>query len=233
VAILQSNYIPWKGYFHIIERVDEFILYDDVQYTRRDWRNRNKIKTPSGPKWITIPVHDEYASMNINEVATASNDWAERHWAAIEANYRTAPCFPEMAPPLRGMYERASREHRLSDINRLFLGGIAEILGITTKLTWSMDYAASGRKTDRLIDILTKAGAATYLSGPSAHNYIEEDKFREAGITLEWMSYDYPEYPQLYPPFEHGVSVLDMLFNLGGRAVDYITGTEGGCTKCP
>jgi hypothetical protein len=214
VAILQSNYIPWKGYFHMIKLVDEFVLYDDVQYTRRDWRNRNKIKTPDGLKWLTVPVRDRYASLKICEVEVAVHDWAEKHWNAIETHYKKAPYFEDIAPHLRKMYEEAAAKKYLSEINYIFLSGIGKLLNISTCLTWSMDCRAQGQKTDRLIDILRKTEARIYLSGPAGRNYIEEDKFRDAGIALEWMKYEYPEYPQLYPPFEHGVSVVDLLFCL-------------------
>jgi hypothetical protein len=216
-AILQSNYIPWKGYFHIMRLVDEFVLYDDVQFTKNDWRNRNKIKTPKGLKWLTIPIPNKISHMNtkICEVEIQDNAWAEKHWELIRASYNTAPHFRSLAPAVEKLYGLASKERHLSRINFIFLRGIADILGIPARLTWSMDYDAGGVKTDRLLEILKKSGATVYLSGPSAKNYIEEDKFKDSGIELRWMRYEYPEYPQLYPPFEHGVTVLDTLFHIG------------------
>ena len=222
VAILQSSYIPWKGYFHIMKLVDEFVLFDDVQYTRRDWRNRNKIKTPNGLKWLTIPVHDNYAALKICEVEIAAGDWAEKHWATIETNYKSAPYFSSMAQPILKMYEEAAAKKYLGEINYIFLNGIAKLLSITTRLTWSMDYNACGAKTDRLLDILKKTEAKVYISGPSAKNYIEENKFKDSRIELEWMKYEYPEYPQLYPPFEHTVTALDVIFNCGPDTPYYI-----------
>ena len=217
VAILQSNYIPWKGYFHMMKLADEFVLYDDVQFTKNDWRNRNKIKTPQGLKWLTIPIPKKISHMEtkICDVIIEDSFWPEKHWAAIETNYKSAPCFSPMALTIRKMYEEAATKKYLSEINYIFLNGIAKLLNITTRLTWSVDYNACGAKTERLLDILKKTEAKKYLSGPSAKNYIEENKFRDSGIDLEWMKYECPEYEQLYPPFEHEVSVLDMLFHVG------------------
>ena len=224
VAVLQSSYIPWKGYFHIMKLVDEFVLYDDVQFTKNDWRNRNKIKTPQGIKWLTIPIPNKISHMKtkICEVKIEDIFWPEKHWAAIETNYKAAPYFSLMESSIRKMYEEAATKKYLSEINFIFLNGIAELLSITTRLTWSMDYNACGVKTDRLLDMLKKMEAKIYLSGPSAKNYIEENKFEELGIELEWMKYEYPEYLQLYPPFEHTVTVLDVIFNCGREAPYYI-----------
>ncbi|NWF70886.1 MAG: WbqC family protein [Chloroflexi bacterium] len=220
VAILQSNYIPWKGYFDIIHRVDEFILYDDMQYTRRDWRNRNKIKTPQGVQWLTIPVEvkGKY-EQKIKDTLVSRSDWAETHWKTLLHNYRKAPHFGDYAGALQGLYEQAGQQPALSGINYLFLKAICGWLGITTRITWSMDYQLAAGKTERLVDLCQQAGAAHYLSGPAARAYIDEALFAAAGIALEFMDYSgYPEYPQLYPPFEHGVSVLDLLFQTGADA---------------
>ena len=226
VAILQSSYIPWKGYFDMMRQVDEFILYDDVQFTRRDWRSRNKIKTPTGLKWLSIPVkqrenhQSEAEAQLICEVEIADPSWVDKHWNAIKLSYSKAPFWSDFSESVRQMYEAVSSEKMLSQINYTFLVSISQILKINTEITWSMGYHAQGRKTDRLIDILVKTGATHYLSGPAAKSYIEDQKFADANIQLGWMSYHYPEYPQLYPPFEHGVSVLDMIFNVGASFLD-------------
>lgn len=232
VAILQSNYIPWKGNFHMMQKVDEFILYDDVQYTRRDWRNRNKIKTPAGLKWLTIPVkkvenhQSSETGQKICETEISDSSWAEKHWHQIEASYSQAPFWKTCSGKVKKLYEIAAEETLLSHVNFLFLSEIMHLLDFSTEITWSMDYPAQGHKTDRLLDILKQAGATDYLSGPAARDYIENEKFEEAGITLHWMEYGpYPEYPQLYPPFEHGVSILDMLFMLGEEVPSRIWGS--------
>lgn len=229
VAILQSNYIPWKGTFHMMHLVDEFVLFDDVQFTRRDWRNRNKIKTKNGLQWLTIPVkaaknhQSQESCQRICDTEISDPSWAEKHWRHIEASYSPAPFWNSYAGKIKHIYETAAHETLLCTVNRLFLTELMQLLGFSTTITWSMDYNADGHKTDRLLDILRKAGATDYLSGPLAKDYIEKEKFEEAEIALHWMEYGpYPEYPQLYPPFEHGVSVLDMLFSLGEKAPSYI-----------
>lgn len=228
VAILQSNYIPWKGYFDIIGSVDEFIVMDEVQYTRRDWRNRNRIKTPSGPKWLTIPVQvkGKY-TQTIAETVVADNAWAERHWAQLVQFYRSAPCFEACAETVESLYNVAAGLERLSEINLLFLKRICGMLGIATPFTDSTQYGAEGAKSNRILGLCRAAGADVYLSGPAARDYLQVEDFEAEGITVEWMDYDgYPEYEQLYPPFVHGVTILDLLFHTGAEASDYLKSTE-------
>lgn len=223
VAIVQSSYIPWKGYFDIIRRVDEFVLFDEVQFTRRDWRNRNRIKTPQGPTWLTIPVASKgnYRSA-IEDIRVGDDGWREKHWASLRHAYARAPCFPDVSPRVEALYAAATDE-RLSDVNVRFLRGICDMLGIDTPITWSRDYPGEGRKSGRLASICAQAGASEYLSGPSARAYLDEDVFTEAGVEVRWMDYEgYPEYEQLHPPFEHHVSVLDLLFHVGSDALDHM-----------
>jgi len=223
VAIIQSNYIPWKGYFDIINQVDEFILYDDRQFTRRDWRNRNLIKTPRGLHWLTIPVQVKGRyTQRIDETLISDSHWAARHWKTIEQTYSRAPHFETFREAIGRLYAD-SVEPRLSDVNRRFLEGISRLLGIKTRFAWSTDYDASGDRTERLVSLCRSAGAAEYVSGPSARDYIDEAQFREAGIQLTYVDYSgYPEYTQLDGPFEHGVTILDLLFNTGANATDYM-----------
>jgi hypothetical protein len=220
VAIIQSNYIPWKGYFDILSRVDEFILYDSAQYTRRDWRNRNQIKTPQGPQWLTIPVQSkgQYVAP-IREIAVDGHDWAEKHWRTLELHYKKAPGFARLHAPLRALYEEAARLPTLSEVNRLFLTQLGAWLGVATPLRWSWEYEAEGDKSDKLLSMCLAARATTYLSGPSARGYLDVARFEEAGVAVEWMDYSgYPEYPQLYPPFTHAVSVVDLLLSAASDA---------------
>jgi hypothetical protein len=219
VAIVQSCYIPWKGYFDLINLVDEFILYDDRQYTRRDWRNRNRIKTPQGTQWLTIPVEVKGRyEQRIDETLISDPDWSDRHWKTLQHNYGTAPHFDDYAETLSTLYAGLD-ERRLSAINRAFLDTICDLLGIETTLSWSTDYEAQGTKTDRLVSLCQASGATSYLSGPRAREYLDASLFAEAGIELEYIDYSgYPEYPQLHPPFEHEVTVLDLLFNTGPEA---------------
>jgi hypothetical protein len=223
VAIVQSNYIPWKGYFDLIGLVDEFILFDDMQYTRRDWRNRNRIKTRAGLHWLTIPVEvkGKY-HQRIRETVISEPGWNLAHWRTIVHNYARAPGFAEFRGPLEELYRNATEDH-LSAINHHFLTGLCGMLGIATRITWSSDYRVGPGKTERLIDLCRQAGADEYLSGPSARGYLDEDLFACAGIRLRYMDYSgYAEYPQLHPPFEHGVSVLDLVLNVGRDARRYL-----------
>jgi len=224
VAILQSNYIPWKGYFDLINSVDEFILYDDVQFTRRDWRNRNKIKTPQGIVWLTIPVKvkDRYYQ-KIKETEVSSTTWAASHWKTLQYNYARAPFFDTYAPTFAEIYDQLAQETLLSRINFTLLKAICGILGIRTQLSWSMDYELVEGKTERLVNLCQQAGGDTYLSGPAAQDYLQPEIFEQAGITLAYYDYSgYPEYPQLFPPFEHSVSILDLLLNVGPDAPRYM-----------
>lgn len=224
IAILQSNYIPWKGYFDMIASVDEFILYDDMQYTRRDWRNRNKIMTPVGLQWLTIPVMVKGKFyQKICETKVANHEWIDDHWKAVQMNYARARYFNEFKDCIKSVYESCREEEYLSQINYRFLTKICEILNIHTKITWSSDYHLVDGKTERLVGLVKEAGGDLYLSGPAAKNYIVEDCFRQAKIALVWMDYSgYPEYTQLSSQFEHGVSILDLIFNEGPNARNFM-----------
>lgn len=223
VAIVQSNYIPWKGYFELIAAVDEFILYDDMQYTRRDWRNRNLIKTPRGVEWLTIPVKAKgNFHAKIREIETERPDWPALHWSVLSHNYASAPFFAETAEWLRPLYEGISTVN-LSEINRIFITAACRRLGISTAIKNSWDYQLIEGKSERLADLCAQAGADLYISGPAARGYLEEEAFRRIGIEVRWFNYDgQPEYPQLWGPFTHKVSVLDLLFNTGGNARSYL-----------
>lgn len=223
VAIVQSNYVPWKGYFDLIAAVDEFILYDDMQYTRRDWRNRNRIKTPQGLQWITVPVEvkGKYAQ-TIFETRIADSDWAEKHWKSLELNYARAPHFSEVASWLKPLY--LERDHSLlSEMNRSLIAAICAYLGIETSITLSSDYRLEDGKTERLAGLVRQAGGDAYLSGPAARDYLDAEVFAREKIELSWFDYSgYPEYPQLWGDFEHGVTILDLLFNCGSNAYRYM-----------
>lgn len=214
VAILQSNYIPWKGYFDIIASVDEFILYDEVQFTKNDWRNRNRIKTATGPQWLSIPVGTDL-NRSVRDVALPQGAWQRRHWRTLECNYRRAPFFQEIAALCRPLYESGVYAS-LSQFNRAFIEVICGYLGIATRITDSSDYRLTEGRTERLVDLCTQAGARMYVSGPSARAYLDEAIFRGRGIAVVWFDYSgYPAYPQLWGDFVHEVSILDLLFNCG------------------
>jgi hypothetical protein len=224
VAIIQSNYIPWKGYFDIINLVDEFVLFDDVQYTRRDWRNRNLIKTLDELKWISIPVEvkDKYFQ-TISEVKVVDSKWTQRHWRNIHNNYTKSPFFSLYCDRFYEAYTYASRLSFLSEINFIFIQLINDILGIGTEVNRSDKYICKGDRNEKLVSICKQCGADSYLSGPSARNYLDEEKFTAVGIQVEWIDYSgYPEYPQLGNQFHHNVSIIDLLFNTGPDAPSYM-----------
>ena len=222
IAILQSNYIPWKGYFDMIAAVDEFIIYDDVQFTKNDWRNRNKIKTPKGLEWLSIPV-GQGINRRIRDVVIANSLWQDKHWKSIEANYSRAPHFDEVSSFLKPIYDKRAYNY-LSQINRELIEAVCVFLGISTKIRNSWDYELGEGKTERLVDLCIQAGANEYISGPSAKNYINPQIFTEKEIKLTWFEYNnYPDYVQLWGGgFQHGVSIIDLLFNCGKASPHYM-----------
>lgn len=223
VLITQSNYIPWKGYFDAINMADEFIILDEVQYTRRDWRNRNRIVTNNGLKWLSISVSAKGNYLeSINKIHTVDQNWRKSHWSLLKENYRKAPHFDDMAPLLEHEYF-GNTETNLSRINEGFIQLIVDFLGINTKITRCEDYGVVGGKNERLIDLCEKANATRYLSGPAAKNYLDENLFRDSGLSVAWMDYSgYPCYPQLHGNFDHQVSILDLLFNMGPDSKQYM-----------
>jgi WbqC-like protein family len=226
VAILQSNYIPWKGYFDLVARVDEFVLYDDMQYTRRDWRNRNQIKTPQGVQWLTVPVKVKGKfTQKINETEIDGTEWAEKHVRTLTQNYARAPYFREILDMVSPVYTSPPRY--LSELNRRLIEVVCEYLRIKTKIVSSSDYSLKEGKTERLVDLCLQANATEYISGPAAKDYIQEELFREAGVTLGWFDYSgFPPYPQLYGEFVHGVTILDLLSNCGENSSRYMRFVE-------
>jgi hypothetical protein len=220
IAILQSNYIPWKGYFDIINSVDEFVIFDDAQYTRRDWRNRNMIKTRNGLLWLTIPIKSKGRyEQKISETEIMEGNWAGKHFDSIRYNYGSALCFAEYEEIIQRAYQKANEIQYLSEVNKLFINLINSILGIKTKLSYSSEYECQGSNNEKIIGICKQVGAGEYLTGPAAMDYLQPDRFTKEGIEIKWIDYSgYPEYQQLFPPFEHKVSIIDLIFNKGEDA---------------
>lgn len=217
IAILQSNYIPWKGYFDLIAAVDEFILYDDMQFTKNDWRNRNKIKTPKGLEWLTIPVGSEI-SRRIRDVRLPNNGWQLKHLKTLEINYGRTAFFEEVFNLLKPVYLN-QQIGTLTEFNRALIQAVCDYLNIKTKISYSWDYILSEGKTERLVSLCHQAGAKEYISGPAAKDYLDEAIFNKQNIKVNWFDYSgYQAYPQLWGAFEHGVSVLDLLFNCGSSS---------------
>lgn len=221
VAIVQSNYIPWKGYFDMMNQADVFVLYDEVQYTKNDWRNRNRIKTANGTTWLTIPIRQEKLAQRIIDSEVSKQSWRKKHWSSLCQAYGKTPYFDQYRSVLETLY-LTSAETRLSQINYSFIMAIKGILNIETPVLWSSDFTLVEGKTARLADLCQQLGADEYISGPAAKDYLDLKLMEEAGIRVRWMDYSYPEYPQLYPPFEHAVSVLDLIFNTGEAAGRYM-----------
>ncbi len=222
IAISQSNYIPWKGYFDMINMVDEFVFYDDVQYTNQDWRNRNKIKTQKGLEWLSVPVGKDINRL-ICEVQIEDHSWQKKHWGKILHNYRTTPYFKEYKELFQEIYLNKTWTN-LSELNQHIIKKISiDILGITTKFNDSRNFNLSGEKEKRYIPIIKELDGVEYISGPSAKNYLTEEMLEEDRIKLKWLDYSgYREYNQQFPPFKHDVSILDLIFNEGHNAKEYM-----------
>tara|TARA_Y100000766_G_C18773906_1_gene539687 strand:- start:244 stop:933 length:690 start_codon:yes stop_codon:yes gene_type:complete len=213
VAILQSNYIPWKGYFDIINSVDKFIIYDEVQYTKNDWRNRNQINSKQGLQWLTIPVHVESLNQKISETKTSFSKWNKKHWNSIIANYGKSIGFKNHKDNFESLYLDCQTDN-LSEINLSFINAINKLLDIKTEIIQSKELHLEGDKNQRLIEAVKKVGGSVYLSGPAAKSYLDESLFEKEGIKVEWKSYsNYPKYSNIHPEFHHGISILDVIFN--------------------
>jgi hypothetical protein len=227
-VVLQPSYIPWRGYFDLIKRSDVFVFYDDVQYDKHGWRNRNRIKTSGGTQWLTIPVlakGNVDTGLPINEVRSARpKDWARKHLLTLRQSYAKAPFFSLFAPLVDSFY--ADPPELLADFTIDTTTKLADALGITgTRFVRSSALGIEGSKTERLLRILRAVGATHYISGPSARAYIDAAAFEEAKISLEYMTYEYPEYEQLHPPYDAQVSVLDLMFMKGPAAGEWIWGS--------
>lgn len=217
VVILQSNYIPWKGYFDLIHDADEFIFYDEVKYTKNDWRNRNQIYSKNGLQWLSIPISKEAVKLKISEVEIPNSEWQELHFKTLWLTYKKAAYFHQLEPILTYLYQENNWNH-LSELNHKSIEYISNWLGIESKLTNSADYPLQGDRVERLVNLLEHVKATRYISGPSAKDYLGKDElemFNSKGIQVDFKSYSgYPEYNQLNSPFTHGVSILDMIANV-------------------
>ena len=222
-AVIQSNYIPWRGYFDIMRDADVFVFYDDVQYTVNDWRNRNRIKTANGVVWLTIPTGNQN-DRRICDVTIRDQSWARKHWMTIEQSYRRAPGFAQYADFFRSFYERPWES--LSVLNQTMIRAIAtDLLGIRTQFLDSRDYDLSGKGSERLLMLLQRLGVTDYVSGPSAQAYLDADAYARSGVRVHWKDYGhYPDYPQLHGAFAPSLSIVDLLMNCGDDAAHYIWG---------
>jgi hypothetical protein len=214
IGVIQSSYIPWRGYFDFIREVDLFVFYDDLQFSKGSWRNRNQIKTPTGLKWMSVPVrHDRLSQLICETCINYSIGWQKNHLNQFTESYRKAPFFGDAANLLNEAFKL--RDETISELNIRLIRLLCAYFEIATPMRSSAEFSLTGAKTERLVALLRKVGASTYLSGPSARSYIDEHLFRANGIGLEYKSYDYAPYPQLWGEFEGAVSVLDLIANMG------------------
>jgi len=221
VAIVQSAYIPWKGLFDMINMVDTFIFFDSVQFTKRSWINRNRIKSPFGDRWITVPVHGS-TTKKIDEVEIKNQEWEKSHFDSLKQSYIKSPYWKDVESIIEPIYGENLRY--ISEVNQTFIKSISSYLGIKTDFLNSSDIDQKGKKSERLISIMENIGADSYLSGPAAKNYIG-DEFTQAGIDLQWMDYSgYPVYSQPHGDFRHDVTVLDLIASCGHDTPSHIWG---------
>lgn len=204
----------------MIASVDEFILYDEVQFTKNDWRNRNKIKTVKGLEWLTIPV-GQSIERKISEVSLPDGTWRVKHLKTLETNYRKAPFYSSVMELILPVYQQPHT--RLSEFNEEMIRALCRYLGIRTKITQSEQYNGLGDRNGRLVNLCQCVSADVYVSGPAAKSYLETGTFEEVGISVDWFDYsNYPEYPQLWGDFVHEVSILDLLFNCGPKSAAFM-----------
>jgi len=223
ILITQSNYIPWKGYFDSISKTDIFIVYDDMQYTKRDWRNRNLIKTPNGLKWLTIPVlvKGKYFQ-KINETKVSDKKWNKSHLGILKQNYNKAKFYKETIGWIEELYMKCNFEY-LSEINLHFIQKINKYLNIKTEIRFSSEFKLHEDKNFRLINICKDMNGTDYYSGPAAKSYMNEELFKENKINVHYFNYsNYLQYSQLYDGFEHGVSILDLILNEGIDSIKFL-----------
>ena len=225
LAVLQSNYIPWKGYFDLMAAADLFIVYDSVQYTKNDWRNRNILVSKSGPVWLTIPINTAgRADQPINAATIGDPRWARKHWQTASQLLARRPSFHLFEHEWATWFTEAAEMTHLHDVNVYLLRKIADQLDISTPITDDSEYElVHDSPTGKLVQLCELVGASRYLTGPAGLNYLELDQFRAKGIGVDVIDYGhYPTYPQLSKEFVHGVSVLDLLANTGTAAVDHL-----------
>jgi len=225
VAVLQSNYLPWRGYFDIIHDVDLFIFYDEVQFTKNDWRNRNKIYSKQGLSWLSLPCGSD-ENRKINEVLLPGNmPWAKQQWDKITNAYMHAPFFEMYKDFFYDCYFYKTWKY-LSQLNQYLIKHIScNLLGIKTEFANSIDFESEGIKHKKLLSLVKSTKCTTYVSGPAAKEYIIEEDYKKEGIEIVWKDYSgYPEHTQQNSPFEPNVSIIDLLFNVGPESPYYIWG---------
>jgi hypothetical protein len=218
-AIHQPNFIPWIGYFYKMLKSDCFVFLDDVQYIRRGFTARVKIKTPQGENWLTAPVKKKGRyHQSVSEVELETGDiWKKKILGTLQSSYGKAPHFKTYFPGLETILQ--NEHHRLAELNIELIKWLAQILKINTPMVKSSEMAGiNGQSSERLVGICKAVGASRYLSGFGGQKYQEEEIFKENGIELAVYDFKHPEYPQLWGDFIPGLSAVDLLFNCGPQS---------------
>lgn len=216
VGMIQSNYIPWRGYFDFIDDCDLFVFYDDVQYTHKDWRNRNRIKTAAGDAWLSVPVIHDRRTLVQDAAIAYDGRWVDKHIGSLTQAYSQAPHFARYAPGFFALLR--ARPATISELNIAAIHWVMAQLDISTRTMCSRELGIAGDRQARPLAMLRALGATHYLTGATALPYTPLEAYRDAGIAVEVKRYDYGPYPQLHGAFSGAVTVLDLLFHLGDGA---------------
>lgn len=222
---MQPMYLPWKGIFDLIQNVDVFVFFDDVQFTPKSTKSRNIIKGPNGPIQLVVPTHAPESRPKISDVTIAGLHWRQKHERSIQGAYRKAPYFVLLQKFLRDTY-RTHEWQRLVDLNVSTTKALADILSIRAP-EWcqSSDIPVEDvGRTQRVVEIARYFGATTLVNGPSARKHLDAAVLREAKLKSLYLRYEYPEYKQLFPPFVHEVSIIDTIAALGPHSRLHLDG---------
>lgn len=225
-VIHQPNYLPGLTYFHKIATADVFIVLDDVQYSKNNWTNRNRVKAPQGPAWLTVPVLTKgRLGQRIIGAEIDGRTWAERHWKTIQTCYGRTAGFGWCADAFHTVLMKPWV--RLAELNLALIELVIDVLGIHTPLRSSSELGVAGTETARLVNLCAAVGADTYLSGPGGRNYHDESLFEGAGIRIGYHEFRHPQYPQPFGAFEPNLSIIDLLFNVGLSAREVLLSNMG------
>jgi hypothetical protein len=220
VAVMQPTYLPWMGYFDLMDQVDTFVLLDDVQFSKQSWQQRNRIKTAQGLTWLSVPVLTKGRNgQRISDVQTSDQHFVTKHVKSIEQSYCNAPGFADFMPAIKAAYD--ANQHSLLALNHALINCVRDALGIETPVLSSTDIEVRDERRYRVADICQSLGATTYISPLGALSYLVEDSgaFEEVGIGLCFHRYDHPTYAQPYPPFTASAAAIDLVFNTGPQAL--------------
>jgi hypothetical protein len=222
VVILQPSYLPWLGYFEQMQKADVFVYYDDVQFEKGSWRNRNRIRTPEGCQWLTVPVLTKGKGFqSIHDITVnPAVAWQRKHIGSIRQHYSKAPFFDHYAEALFRIIDQPWRD--LVDLDITLSECLKDQLCITTRTVRSSELGVPGRSTRRLVDIIKTLGGNVFYEGRSGQNYIDVKAFEQAGIELVYQDYEHPEYNQIYDGFVPYMSVIDLLFNHGPDSLNIL-----------